>query len=385
MEPSASTVADVTEVQPREFGHIRMRGGRYDVAGLPLTGADELRRYEGLIIKVAKSLFLREHPRRKRAPRGFEAMGELRLTDVRSGSVVPVLERPGTVPNHSATLTEVPDYMERSRRLINDAFRGVAAANPSVPKDFPSEYVRELAQFGRSLGGNEFIELSSDDEALPAVVSQESRKRLQVLANLGELEVERILTGQVTGLRDTPQQFDLALSDGSKMTGTFVDPETYDELQAFLGRTDRAPMAAISVVAMSSLQGKLLRLTDVLSVEAALPPAWAERIQVLSSLQRGWLTPDSPTIDEGAISNAEQVLLACVDEGLPRPRIYPTPDGGVLLEWAEVSYDLEVEFAAGVAYVRWVSLETEDEDARETPWSDVDSLIEILEELRGVG
>ena len=207
MESATSTVGKVAEVDPREFGQIRMRGGRYDRPGLPLAGAEELRRYEALIIKVAKSLFLSEHPRRKRAPRGFEAASELRLTDIREGSVMPVLERPRGMSDHPETLTEVPDYLERSRRLINEAFRGVAAERPFVPKAFPVEHIRELAQLGRSLRSKETMELSSASENEPAVVSEVNRKRLQALANLGELEVERVLTGQVTGLRDNPQQF----------------------------------------------------------------------------------------------------------------------------------------------------------------------------------
>ncbi|WP_156466321.1 hypothetical protein [Janibacter sp. Soil728] len=375
----------MTDTERREFGHVRMAGGRYDTPGLPLAGADELRRYEALVIKVAKNLFLTDHPRRKRAPRGFDSLGELRITAVNSGSVVPVLERPVTARSSSATLTDVPDYLDRARALINDAFRGVAAPASSVPRGYPPELLRDLAQLGRSLGPVERIEFSSDQEPTPAIVSQETRKRLHAIANLGEFEVERLLIGQVTGLRESPRQFDLALADGTKVTGSFTDSETYDELQTFQGRSDRAPLASLSVVAVVSLQGSLQKVTDVLGIEPALPPAWAERLKVLGGLGRGWLEPDTPSISEQAIDSAEQFLFACLDEGFPRPRIYPTPQGGVILEWPQDDFDLDVEFNDGRAHIQFVSLTSEEEWDKVIDWLDIDSLIEAMGELNDLG
>lgn len=375
----------MTNMERREFGRVRMVGGRYDTPGLPMAGADELRRYEVLVIKVAKSLYLAEHPRRRRVPRGFESLGELRITGVDDGSVVPVLERPVTPALDSATLTDVPDYIDRARILINDAFRGASAPNPSVPDAYPPELLRELAQLGRSLGPDEQIEFSSPHEAQPAVVSQEARRRLHALANLGEFEVERVLVGQVTGLRETPAQFDLALFDGARITGSFTESETYDELQPFQGRVDRAPLVSISVIAVVSLQGVLQKVRDVLAVEAALPPTWADRLKVLAGLRNGWLEPDTPSVSEAALDSAEQLLFACIDEAFPRPGIYPTPEGGVLLEWSGADFDLDVEFADGRAEVRWVSLLTDTETSTSFGWSDIDSLIDALGALHDMG
>lgn len=372
-----------TAIDDEAFGYIRMIGGRFAAQGLPLSGAGELRRYESLVAKVAKSLYLHEHPHRRRAPRGFDAMSELRLTAVQSGSVVPVLARSEPSNLDGEILADVPDYLERSRRLINDAFRFAAAENPSVPPAFPPESLRDLAQLGRSLGADERIEFSSSDESEPAVVNQAVRKRIQTIANLRELEVERVLVGQITGLRESPQQFDLTLADGSKFTGTYVESETYDALQRFQGRAERAPLAALSVVAMLSQHGELIRVLDVVSVDQALPAKWAERVRVLGSLKRGWLNPDSPEVSKAALDGAEQLLFACVDEGFPKPGIFPTPEGGVVLEWSLEAVDIDVEFRENKAHVRSVSLVGDDENETVLGWADVDSLIEALGVLRG--
>jgi hypothetical protein len=85
--------------EPSEvFKPLRLSGGRFDEAStgtvvFPLEVIAELARYERLLIKVARELWMDEHPTRKRAPKGFDEHLRLRLTAVETGSVGPVLQR----------------------------------------------------------------------------------------------------------------------------------------------------------------------------------------------------------------------------------------------------------------------------------------------------
>lgn len=48
------------------FEHVHMDGPRFAHHALPLSAVGELRNYQSLLEKVAKALFLRDNPERKR-------------------------------------------------------------------------------------------------------------------------------------------------------------------------------------------------------------------------------------------------------------------------------------------------------------------------------
>jgi len=363
--------------EEERFGVIRMRGGRYEQPGLPLVGAAELRRYEQLVQRVARSLFMREHPKRKRAPRNFGQSISLRLTAIEEGCVIPVLSRTSSGED---TLFRSGDYLEDARRLINDALRGFNSESQQLDRKFPVDCLQELASFGRSFTKDEFVEFSDNGENA-AIFDIGVRQRIQQVSRLESLEVELLLHGQVTGLRSDPQRFDF-LTGERKLTGSYLDPATWSELHAFEGFAERAPMVALSVVAQQARSGEIVQIQDVLGIEAALPPEWASRLETLSQLRAGWLTPDSPPPDARSIDLAEQLLLACVDEGIGRPGIFPTPEGGVLLEWSLANVEIDIEFPPNknFAEASWFQEDETGEGSKEIDSENIDALVDFVRE-----
>ena len=324
----------------QSFGSIRFVGGRYEQFGLPISAMAELERYSKLVGTVAHFLYLQRNPRRKRVPRGFDNALELRLIGVEQGSVVPVLER---APSDEADLIGTLDIYEESRRLINSALRE-AAASDSLPFEFPRKAIRELVQFGRSLGDDERIELSGRGEPT-AILDKAVRQKVQRLADLDALDVETVVLGQVTGLRSKPQQFDLLLPapESRSIQGTYSDPAMFDVLWEFTGFVDQAPLASLAGVVRQGRDGELLSITDVLGIEAALPPAWTERIREIASVPDGWLSPLSVPPTREVLDILEVLLLGCVDQGLGRPLMFPSGEGGVQLEWRGAEKNVEIE------------------------------------------
>lgn len=336
-----------TPADDRAFGHIRLRGGRYDQPGLPVATAVELARYQRLVSTVAYHLYMRAHPKRKRAPRGFSDFLDLRLVDVQPGSVIPVLSR---TPATSQPPLLGEDWHDQARVLINEALANVNK-DQRLPAGFPVEALKEFASFGRSLQGNEVIEFSGNGAEV-APFTPQTRRRIQSLANLDEIEVELLVQGQVIGLHSDPQRIDVLLADPShrKLVGEYADPAMWDTLREFLGFADRAPLAALSIVARQGLDGEIRAIVDVLGIEAALPTEWADRISELSALRKGWFDEKSDSPSRETLDATEEFLLACVDEGLQRPSIYPSAEGGVQLEWRNKQVTVEVDILnAGTA------------------------------------
>ncbi|MBB4912651.1 tyrosine-type recombinase/integrase [Actinophytocola algeriensis] len=353
----------MSEEDVPSFGVIRMRGGRYERHGLPLEAASELQRYEHLVIRVARALYMRQHPQRRRSPRGFTTSVILRLTAVQEGSVIPVLRRDEFL-TQDALISPLYDYFDQARLAINQAL-GELESNNNLGGSFPVECIKDFAAFGRSLREDERIEFSNDGTN-PVRFSHNTRRRLQEIAQLDLIDVETAIQGQVTGLRSDPRQFDFVVSPtGRKLLGSYQNAEVWDDLRAFQGFAERAPMVSLSVVAAQSLDGSIRSISNVLNVEPALPAEWADRIKYLADLEDGWLDGSGLAPSSVALDKTEEILLACVDENVPRPGIYPTESGGSLLEWPEVWKEVELEILNNGDVLARVISKIDDADRRE--------------------
>jgi hypothetical protein len=360
-----------------EFEALKFEGGRYERPGLPIDAMAELQRYSKLVRIVAHSLYLEQNPDRKRAPQGFADALDLRLTRVDHGSVIPVLEQ----ATHEATMAPFADAYDQARDLINETFREVAEAG-RIPESFPPVAMGALAQFGRSLADDERIVLGHGQRG-PATVNRHVRERLGALANLETIEVELVLIGRINGLRSDPSHgFDLILVGPEKrrIEGTFADPLTFDLLEEFMGYSRRAVLCSISVLAQQRRAGEL-SITDVLGIEAALPPDWAARVAELAELHDGWLERSTPAPSPEVFDSVELILARCVDRGLSRPLIFPSGDGGIQLEWRESTAVVEVEILnSRVIEAAWFETEGDAGEDRRLIITDIDTAMQFIAE-----
>jgi hypothetical protein len=141
-------------LSPDPFARLRLTGGRFDRAGMPVETLVELAAYRDLVVGVAKEIFRGRHPDRQRVPRGFEDRLHLRLRTVEEGSAIPVLER--ALPE--GMLLAPDDEFTEARNLIEDAVAAVDA-QALLPDDFPHDALVLFNRFGQTLRADEAIEL----------------------------------------------------------------------------------------------------------------------------------------------------------------------------------------------------------------------------------
>ncbi len=101
-----------------------------------------------------------------------------------------------------------------------------------------------------------------------------------------------------------------------------------------------------------------------------------EELAEVAAVEKGWHDPDSPAPSLLALRFARNVAFALDADDLPLPHAFPTPEGGISLEWTlgpiEASLTIE-QLAAAVTFSAWNSL-TDEHDYR--PGVDA-SLVEI--------
>lgn len=69
------------------------------------------------------------------------------------------------------------------------------------------------------------------------------------------------------------------------------------------------------------------------SSEELKQPSWDARFAELAELPPGWFDGEGTAIDEVAMKAARALLAVLADSSIALPRIYPTVDGGIQLEW----------------------------------------------------
>ena len=84
------------------------------------------------------------------------------------------------------------------------------------------------------------------------------------------------------------------------------------------------------------------------------------RLEELAALKPGWLDGEGLAVSKDALRTAESFLFHVLDAQISRPGVFPTPEGGIQMEWPNGPLELEVIVSNGGA-IR-VFHEDEDED-----------------------
>lgn len=323
------------------FQHVHMTGARFEGGVLPIGAVEELRKYQTLIERVAKQVFLKENPGRKRVSK--QDVGvlqfELAITEISEGCVGIDL---GIHRSATPRLLD-SDVIEEAEAIVRDALAEIAQEK-TLPERFPPSCLPDLADLGSSLEPGETVILARTKALWADSQSKFTRhsgtKLRELLASAEPGDFEDVLHVHVSGVRTDPQKFYYQEEDSERNhEGSFRAPEMFERLHSVCGFANRSPLVALSLLRQGDAQK---RVVDVLNVEVLLPDSWSNRLQELAELRPGWLDGSGQPPTRQSIQAAEALLFALIESRLPRPGIFPTPEGGIQMEWRE-SADLEVQ------------------------------------------
>jgi hypothetical protein len=319
--------------EERAFFRARFAGGRFDSHSIPFEVLADLSTYRHLIIDVAKMLFKKRHDNRVRVPKGFGDSFQIGLTEVRGGqSAVAIAHRiPSTLPVTEQYALPFPTHQEfeEARAYVEELIRHVGSTG-YVPRDFPTELAGRFNPFGQSLQDDEYVELSHGTSS-PVRYDTFIRKKI-VLSREKTYEnsVDAIFTLN-GGVLDTGT---IHVRDGS---GSSLDfrPLTESEFEKAMAR---AP-CHVRLVGSGLYDGdeKLRRLVEVSAVydDDQARQAFEDRLDEISATPAGWFENDNPAPSGNAVATMRQLMSEITANIDPLPSyLYPTPDGGVTVEWS---------------------------------------------------
>lgn len=328
---------------------LRYIGARFEGARMPLDVLPDLPAFRDLLVAFVKAKWRAANPERKRLPKNFMRGLQFDLKKIEEGSAVPALEW-----NVESAQAELPEFQPEIERLVVDAFEQVTAfvagAGSTASADrLTRDELRALNRFGADLQDGERIEFVGRTDAEGNVVSLDRYRRKQLLTrttNVYQTQLDGV--GVLVGAYAKDDTGWIAVKTTSY--GEITIPLPSDRVKAeFDGAIDGE--VQFRIVAELDRDDRLQAIKGVLEVElvnANVNEALERcrgRIAELSYLGEGWHDGfgDAPSHRAltGALTFLEQNARLA-----DQFRIYPTDEGGILIEFRLDGWSYSVDIAS---------------------------------------
>lgn len=342
----------------KPFLRPRLTGARFDGRAIPLELLKDLAVIEEMIVEIAKSEFLEDHPDRKRSPRGFTEDVALKLTAVEEGSAIPLISL--FVANAALFPSDSEVYFERARDSV---IRAISAAekHQGITDHLPEKSLGYFDRIGRSLREGEAMEFQLPDGAGVARLTKETRRNLLLASDkVKELTEEVTIRGLVPEADQADMSFEVQLADGRKIKAPLDTQHLDTVLDAFNGY-QAGTRVLLQGVGRFNRSERLLRLDSVEHISLLDPLDVPARLDEIALLKDGWLEGTGLTPTKQGLAWLSAAFAKHYPDELPLPYVYPTPEGGLQMEWtlgtAEAS--LEIDLESHVASWHVLDLQTE--------------------------
>ncbi len=248
--------------------------------------------------------------------------------------------------------------------MVSDA---VASVDGSIdfPTEFPLEALAQFNRFGKTLRGDEVIELHSPGSDRNPRYTPSVRKEL-VLRASKNYKRDWILLGTVSDLADRGD-FDIRQLNGKTIRAAEA-LEHFDSIKEALHPLGSGPRVRVEGVAVLDASDTVVSMESIQSFDLVGPPT-PDYVAAMASLNGivlltdGWFdgTGTGPSTD--AVDAARSVLELFAADELPAPRVYPTVEGGVRFEWTIDGADVALDVAVSGALDMFVVGDTSESDA----------------------
>ena len=318
-----------------EFLKPRLHGARFDDASIPLQVLADLAALREMVLEVAKWNYLQANTERRRVPRGFTNRIELKLKGVEEGSAVPIINLVPTEPSLDGLDLPYQEYFEMAR---DDIINAIASASEgghfASDNRLPPKYLSYFNRIGRGLRDREYFEFDVRGESTPARLTRESRNLLLQAASLTEITQEVNLRGTVPEADQEKRTFELQQIHGNKVVCPLSDLHRETIMDAFMGYEEDVRIL-VQGIGRFDLQDRLLGVDSIDSVGILEPLDVPARLDELRSMRDGEFEGSgSAPSDEGLDWLSEKFEHHYPDD-LPLPSTFPTPEGGLEMEWSE--------------------------------------------------
>lgn len=348
---------EVEEIDRTQTKRVRLTGTRFDGGRLPIDSLAELQKYQDIVRIAAEAEWKAEHPGES-VPGDLHESVSLTIERIDEGSadVFLAFEQHQTYVQYQAEAQNAADS------IIAAAYSGANIPDlPGLNSVEEFEYRSKVAQLGSTLKTGQTIEYYLDGpKSAPVSISIETRETaVESLLSLEHFMIledspesssalkktDASLVGKVTALDTDKMSYRFTLMDGSQVTGFYkTRPDLLEDLRAVVNDASEGPLTRVSGQ-LQFKRGDIFRVGRTAAVERVEfdDSQWGSRLADFASLRPSWDGGEAKQIESVALEAAQMILRDLDDAGISRPGVFPTPEGGVLLEWGDSAAVISVE------------------------------------------
>ncbi|POX67822.1 hypothetical protein C3481_06450 [Microbacterium sp. Ru50] len=339
------------------YKRIRLTGERFEGGRLPIDSLVELQRYQEVVRKLAEFEWRREHPEDE-LPSDFADGVGLTIEKINDGSadVLLAFEQHETYVHYQAEARDAADA------TIAAAYAHLPLPElPHVPPALVAEVREELADIGGSLLDGQSIEFYADpSDTTPTIITVEGRREARADLILTDFFTEpeapsiaplvqkkdESLVGRVTAVDADSTKFELVTSQGRVHGWYRENTELLADLKAVLNTAEEGPLTRITGE-LRTKNGVPNRFWTTHTVELVAfdDSVSGRRLTEFAALPSGWEDGEGLQISFSALEAAQEIIRG-LDARADVPGLFPTPEGGVLVEWASAAGVRSIEVLA---------------------------------------
>jgi len=245
--------------QWKEVVRLRFHGERFRDHALDLSAVTELRQFQELVAETAKALWRAANPDRERLPAHFEERTRLCLRRIEDGSATAPLEVYLEPPEQRELWEPEPVEVNQAIGLTYQVME-CASTGGEIPSTIPRNLISQFAEFGKTLGEADEIELQPATGGTSVRINRGVRERLASYAEPPQSTVLDLI-GECLEADVRHGRFQIWVGTQTAVQATF-DP-AHEELVTSALKEHHSVRIRVRGAAEISPQGKPLRFTSV--------------------------------------------------------------------------------------------------------------------------
>lgn len=347
-----------------ELKRVRLTGARFEGGRLPVDSLVELQKYQDIVRIAAEAEWKQEHPDED-IPEDLRSSVSLTIERIDEGSADILL----AFEQHQAYDHYQVEAQEDADAFLVAAYSGTEIPElPGLSEEEAYQFRVIVAGFGSTLQPGQTIEYYPDaPSASPITISVETRDQAVGALLTPEdflrppepepdkaslQKVNESLVGKVTALDADEMTYRFTLHDGRRLTGRYKShPSLLEDLRKVVNDAEEGPLTRVTGE-LQVKNGELFRFWKTVSVEQVQfdDTDWGQRLGEFATLRSNWDGSGAEQISPVALDAAQTVLRAVTEVGRERPGVFPTTEGGVLLEWGSAQSVVSVELLSDGTY-----------------------------------
>jgi len=320
---------------------LKFVGGRFEAGGVHLDGVAELARYQRIVRALASDIWTEEHG--SSLPTRLERYFELRLSEIGDGSFLATID----APVEPIQTEDVQEVIELTRERVDVLFdRITQGLRPTFGMSHETRVA--LGKFGSSFMNDEGFQAQTGSGS--RFYGTDQRAWVKLMLKAETRPVTGTLIGKVYALNVDAKSFLLELPNGEDVPGSYQNHARWEDIRSLLDLPDSRTLIRLACTYEASETGEPIRVKDVEVVDVFSSDAnpYTDRFAELAALNPGWIESAGERIEISAIEMARDILALLPDDS-PRPSLFPTPDGGVQIEWLSEAQHVELTISPEIA------------------------------------